>query len=234
MQNLNKIAHDIKNQCNNINAAMDKLDTNLNELKDINNTFKSIPQFTETENKKIISSDRNKKKSLRWSLLFLVGVLLIAAIFKIISINEKYKQINTVLNIITILYVILFSDIINFIKYCKFLSGDNIEESELKDSWAEQILNGNNKIVKIIFIFCSLALLFSLIFLMFIYSIIIIGKTFPHLVTKCISILNILINLMDRLPSEIEAIIGILSDIFTYYTFMSIIVKNRIIALSKI
>ena len=69
---------------------------------------------------------------------------------------------------------------------------------------------------------------------MFIYSIIIIGKTFPHLVTKCISILNILINLMDRLPSEIEAIIGILSDIFTYYTFMSIIVKNRIIALSKI
>ncbi len=234
MQNLNKIAHDIKNQCNNINAAMDKLDTNLNELKDINNTFKSIPQFTETENKKIISSDRNKKKSLRWSLLFLVGVLLIATIFKIISINEKYKQINTVLNIITILYVILFSDIINFIKYCKFLSGDNIEESELKDSWAEQILNGNNKIVKIIFIFCSLALLFSLIFLMFIYSIIIIGKTFPHLVTKCISILNILINLMDRLPSEIEAIIGILSDIFTYYTFMSIIVKNRIIALSKI
>lgn len=122
----------------------------------------------------------------------------------------------------------------NFIKYCKFLSGDNTEESELKDSWAEQILNGNNKIVKIIFIFCSLALLFSLIFLMFIYSIIIIGKTFPHLVTKCISILNILINLMDRLPSEIEAIIGILSDIFTYYTFMSIIVKNRIIALSKI
>lgn len=227
MQNLNKIAHDIKNQCNNINAAMDKLDTNLNELKDINNTFKSIPQFTETENKKIISSDRNKKKSLRWSLLFLVGVLLIAAIFKIISINEKYKQINTVLNIITILYIILFSDIMNFIKYCKFLSGDNIEESELKDSWAEQILNGNNKIVKIIFIFCSLALLFSLIFLMFIYSIIIIGKTFPHLVTKCISILNILINLMDRLPSEIEAIIGILSDIFTYYTFMSIIVKNR-------
>lgn len=26
MQNLNKIAHDIKNQCNNINAAMDKLE----------------------------------------------------------------------------------------------------------------------------------------------------------------------------------------------------------------
>lgn len=128
MRNLNKIIHDVEQQCKNINTTMNEINANLDELNEINNTFKSICQSTESKNREIISSngkDGNKKKLSKLDILFPIAIICAILIFNIRGIYIENENLNHIADMFTIAYAIFFSDIINIPRYFLFFFVDD-------------------------------------------------------------------------------------------------------------